>query len=211
MRKLWSNITTGLSENLHEQTDDKKETQTEDNSRERGVECQLRAAAQRCYSEDAEDPMVALPDHDIRQSGRVLEVQNRDLWLRPTDTSGHLPILMTIREDPFKNCRSRTSEKWKAKEDNVKEAKKQKIKSSDDEWNFADWQPSSWSWRQQKTWTSSSSSSWQQWSSGQTRERSDWQPSADWNSSDHRVPGSHRSDGSEESVPHLRGHLQVHP
>ena len=197
MRKLWSNITTGQSENLREQTDDKKEKQTEDNSRERGVECQLRAA-QRCYSEDAEDPMVALPDHDIRQSGRVLEVQNRDIWLRPTDMSWHLPILMTIREDSFKNYRSRTSEKWKAKEDNVKEAKKQKIKSSDDEWNYADWQPSSWSWRQQKTWTSSSSSSWQQWRSDQSRERSDWQPSADWSSSDHRVPGSHRSHGSEE-------------
>ena len=27
-------------------------------------------------------------------------------------------------------------------------------------------------------------SSWQQWSSDETRERSDWQPSADWSSSD---------------------------
>ena len=135
MRKLWSNIATGQSENLREQTDDKKRVkQTEDNSRERGVESQLRAAAQRGYPEDAEDPMVAPPDYDIRQSGRVLELQNSDLWLRPTDMSWHLPILMTIREEPFKNYRSKTSEKWKAKEDKIEEAKKQKIKKSDDEW-----------------------------------------------------------------------------
>ena len=33
--KLWSNVTTGQSEKLREQTDDKKGKQTEDNSRER--------------------------------------------------------------------------------------------------------------------------------------------------------------------------------
>ena len=79
MSKLWSSITTGQSENLREQTDDRKGKQTEDNSRERGVERQLRAAARQGYPEDAEDPMVAPPDYDIRQSGRVLELQNRDL------------------------------------------------------------------------------------------------------------------------------------
>ena len=79
--------------------------------------------------------MVAPPDYHIRQSGRVVELQNKDLWLRPTDMSWHFPILMTIREEPFKNHRSRTSEKWKAKEDKIEEAKKQKIKRSDDERN----------------------------------------------------------------------------
>ena len=54
---------------------------------------------------------------------------------------------MTIREEPFKNNRSKSSEKWKTKEDKIEEAKK-KIKRSDDEWNCADWQPSSWSWQQ---------------------------------------------------------------
>ena len=34
---------------------------------------------------------------------------------------------MTIREEPFKNYRSRTSEKWKAK---FEEAQKQKIKKT---------------------------------------------------------------------------------
>ena len=113
---------------MSEQTT-KREKQTGDNSRERGVESQLRAAAQRGYPENPEDPMVAPPDYDIRQSGTVLELQNRDLQLRPTDMSWHLPILMTIREEPFKNFRSRTSEKWRVKEDKIEEAKKQKIKA----------------------------------------------------------------------------------
>ena len=93
MRKHWSN--------LRAQTDDNEKKQTQDNSRLRGSESQLRAAAQRCYPnpEDAEDPMIAPPDYDVRQSGRVLELQNRDLWLRPTEMSWHFHILMTIREE----------------------------------------------------------------------------------------------------------------
>ena len=72
--------------------------------------------------------MLAPQDYDVRQSGRVLKLQNSDLWLRPTNLSWHFPILMTNREEPFKNYRSKTSEKWKAKEDKAEEAKKQKIK-----------------------------------------------------------------------------------
>ena len=45
--------------------------------------------------------MMAPPDYEIRQSGRVLELQNRDLWLRLTDMSLHFPILVIIREEPF--------------------------------------------------------------------------------------------------------------
>ena len=118
--------------------------------------------------------------------------------------SWHLPILITIREEPSKNYRSRTTEKWKAKE-----AKKQKI----NEWNHTDKQRSSWSWQQPMTWTSSSSSSWQQWSSDQKRARSDWQPSARTHrvsvlDGDYRVPDSRHSHGSEG--PHLRGPLHGH-
>ena len=54
-------------------------------SRERGVEGLLRAAAQRSYPipEDAEDPKMMAPSAcEIRQSGRVQELQIRDLWLR---------------------------------------------------------------------------------------------------------------------------------
>ena len=51
--------------------------------------------------------MVAPQDYDVRQSGILLELQNSDLWLRPTDLSWHFPIFMTTREEPFKNDCSR--------------------------------------------------------------------------------------------------------
>ena len=98
--------------------------------------------------------MMAPQDYEIRQSGRVLELQNRDLWFRPTDMSWHFLILMTIREELIQNFRSKTSEKWKAKEDKIEEVKK-KTKKGDDEWKDAKWQTSSWSLQQPMTWTSS--------------------------------------------------------
>ena len=107
---------------------------------------------------DATDAMAAPQDYEVRQSGRVMELQKSDLWLRPTDLSWHFPILMTIREEPFKNY---LSEKWKAK---FEEAKKQKIKKNDDGRRYANWQTSSWSWHQAMAWTSSS---WQHWSSNE--------------------------------------------
>ena len=57
--------------------------------------------------------MVTPPDYEIRQES--WELQFWDLWLRPTDMSWHIPFLMTMREEPFKNYRSK--EKWKAKEE----------------------------------------------------------------------------------------------
>ena len=131
--------------------------------------------------------------------------------------SRHIPILMTIREELFKNYRSRTSEKWKAKEDKIEEAKKQKIKRSDDEWSYDDWQQVSWSWQQPMTWISSPSTSWQQWSSDQRVSLliGNHQPIGAARTKrvigldgDHRVPGSRRSYGSEG--PHLRRHQQGH-
>ena len=58
-------------------------------------------------------------------------------WISRIGTSGYDQQTChgTIREELFKNYRSRTSEKWKAKEDKIEEAKKQKIKRIDDEWN----------------------------------------------------------------------------
>ena len=100
--------------------------------------------------------MMASQEYELRQSGRVLELQNRDLWLRPTDMPWHLPTLMTFREEPYENYRSSISEKWKPKEDKIEEVKK-KTKKGDGEWSFAEWQPSSWSWQQPMTWASSSS------------------------------------------------------
>ena len=174
MRKLWSN--------LRDQTMRRNRRKI---IRLRGSESQLRAAAQRSYlnPEDVEDPMIAPPDYDVRQSGRVLELQNRDLWSRPTELSWHFPILMTIREEPFKNCRSRSSAKLKTMEDKIEEVTKQKTKRSDDEWNHTEWQPSSWSWQQPMTCALSSSCAWPEWSVLEC---------------DCRVPGSRHSYGSEE-------------
>ena len=153
------------------------------------------------HPEDAEDPVIEPPDYDVRQSRRVLELQNRNFWLRPTDLSCDLPIIMTINQELFKNNRARSSSKLKIKEDKVEEAKKQKTKrSEEDECGLAEWQPSSWSWQQPMTWASSSSSSWQQRSSDQTRERSDWQSPADWDRSDQtRERSGLRSSGSWQS------------
>ena len=75
MRKLWSNLMPGLSMNLrepiqelNEQAADKNGKSTEDISRERGVEIQLRTAALRSFVEDATDPMVPPQVCDVRQS-----------------------------------------------------------------------------------------------------------------------------------------------
>ena len=195
---------------LRERTNYPRRKRTEEISRERRIRAQLRATAQPAHrdQEDATDPMVAPQDYDVHQSVRVLELQNSDPWLRPTDRSSHFPILMTIREEPFKNNRSRTSEKWKAK---FEEAKKQKIKKNDDGRSNANWQKSSWSWHQPMTWTSSS---WQHWCSKKKRKHSDWKTSAGWSSPDwtrernHQVPGSHRSHDRDEWVLHLWKHFQ---
>ena len=50
---------------------------------------------------------------------------------------------MTIREESFKNNRSRTDEKWKAKENKAEEFKKQKMQKNDDGQSYANWQTSS--------------------------------------------------------------------
>ena len=119
--------------------------------------------------------MIAPQDYDVRQSGRGLELQNRDLWIRPTDLPWHFPIFVTIREMPFKNYRARSPAELKVREDKIEEAKKQKIpKGCDEEWNSTRWKSSSWTWT-----TSYSSSTWQEWSSDETRERSDWQKPAE--------------------------------
>ena len=92
MRKLWRNLKPNHVVNFREICASEQTSQSEEEEqkrfRERGIEAQLRAAAQRAHrdQEDATDPMVAPQDHhDVHQSVRVLELQNSDLWLRPTD------------------------------------------------------------------------------------------------------------------------------
>ena len=88
--------------------------------------------------------MIAPQDYDIRQSGRVLELQHKDLWIRPIDLSWHFPILVTIRELLFKNYRGRSPAMWKARADKIVEAMKQKPPTNEDqEWNSGRWKSSS--------------------------------------------------------------------
>ena len=64
-----------------------------------GIECQLTATAQRMFHVD--NSTIAPQDHDVRQSGRVLEFQNRDRWIQATDRSWHFLIIVTLREELF--------------------------------------------------------------------------------------------------------------
>ena len=50
----------------------------------KSIEVLLRETARKSYPdpENVNNPMIAPQDYDVRQSGRVLELQNRDLWIR---------------------------------------------------------------------------------------------------------------------------------
>ena len=103
---------------------------------QQGIEVLLRKTARKDYTvlENVDNPMIAPQDYDVRQSGRVLELHIRDLWIRPTDLSWHFPILGTIRELPFKTYRRRALAKLEAKD----EAKKQKTqKHNKEDWDTA--------------------------------------------------------------------------
>ena len=93
--------------------------------------------------ENVDNPMIPPQDYDVRQSGRVLELQNRNLWIQPTDLSWHFPILVTIREMPFKNYLGKSSEKLKAREEKIEEVKK-KTKRGENEGSDTELKPSSW-------------------------------------------------------------------
>ena len=68
----------------------------------------LRETARKSYPENVDNPMTASRDYEVRQSARDLERQNKDLWVLPIDLLWHFPILVTIREFPFKNYRGRS-------------------------------------------------------------------------------------------------------
>ena len=52
-----------------------------------------------------EDTLLAPKDFHVNQAVRVLELKNEDLWIKSSDTSWHLPLLVTRRELPCKNWR----------------------------------------------------------------------------------------------------------
>ena len=77
MRKLCSNTCESTYSNQKEQA--------EDSSYSKSIDVILRETARKNYPENVDSPMIAPRDHEVRQSGRVLELQNKDLWIRPTD------------------------------------------------------------------------------------------------------------------------------
>ena len=74
----------------------------------------MRRTAQKGYPdpENVDNPIIAPQDYDVRQSGRVLELQNRDLWIRPTDLSWHF-LIVTIPEFLFRITVENHSRSWK--------------------------------------------------------------------------------------------------
>ena len=107
---------------------------TEVRLEDHGMDHELLSRGQ--VGKDGRTAYFRLYGRNVRQSGRFLELQNRDIWIRPADLCWQITIIMTIREEPFKNYRSRPSARLKTMEDKIEEAKKQEKKRSDDEWNY---------------------------------------------------------------------------
>ena len=79
MRQLWSNT--------RECKQSKDKEQAEDSCYPKGIEVMLRETARKSWPENVNTPMIAARDYAVRYSGQVLEFQNKDLWIRPTDLS----------------------------------------------------------------------------------------------------------------------------
>ena len=131
MRKLWSNT--------RKRTQSKEMDQAEESTYPKGIEVMLRETAWKSYPENVDYPMIAPRDYEVRQSGRVLELQNKDPWIRPTYLSWHFPILGTICELPFKNYRGRSIANLEARYEAQKQ-KTQKNKKSDQTHRDTSWQ-----------------------------------------------------------------------
>ena len=177
MRKPWSNLMSGLSMNLREQiaepleqTADKREKYRRHFARARGWN-------------PAEDGGGAGFDRGrYRSNGGTSR-----FWRSPIreshGTPKHWSMVATNRSIMALSYPHDHS--WGTVQElsfkNIEEAKMQMLKKNDGGRSYANLQTSSWSWHQPMTWTSSS---WQLWSSNETRERSDWKTSSDWSSSD---------------------------
>ena len=98
--------------------------QAEDSFYPKGIEVMLRETIRKSHPENVDNPMIAHQDYEVRQSGRVLELQNKDLWIRPTDLCWHFPIFVTFRKVPVKHYRGRSIAILEARD----EAKKHKTR-----------------------------------------------------------------------------------
>ena len=76
-----------LEQHMCERTQSNKKEQAENSSYLKSIEVMLGETARKRYPENVDNPLIAPRDYEVRQSGRVLELQNKDLWIRPTDLS----------------------------------------------------------------------------------------------------------------------------
>ena len=126
MRRPWSNT--------RERMQSKEKEQAEDSSYPKGIEVMLRETARKNYPDpdNVDNSMIAPQDYDVHQSGRVLEHQNKDLWIRLTDLSIHFPILVATRKLPFKKLpwkiTCEAENQWQSQE--AKDSEKRKVRSN---------------------------------------------------------------------------------
>ena len=86
---------TKLRSNTRECTQSNEMEQIEGSSYPKGFEVMLRETARKSFPdrENIHNPLTAPQDYEVRQSGRVLELQNRELWIRPQVYPGTLLVL----------------------------------------------------------------------------------------------------------------------
>ena len=112
MRKLWSNTRVRRV---------RKKEQAEDSSYPKVIEVMLRETVRKSYPKNVDNPTTASRDCDVRQSARDLELQNEDLWIRPTDLLWHFPILLIVyRGRSIVNLESRDEAKKQKTQENKK-------------------------------------------------------------------------------------------
>ena len=70
-----------LWRNTRERMQIKEKEQAEESSYLKCIEVVLRETARKSYPENVDNPMMTPSDYEVRQSGRVMELQNTDLWI----------------------------------------------------------------------------------------------------------------------------------
>ena len=111
IRKLWSNTC--------ERTQSFEKEQAEDSSKPKSIVVVLRKTAEKL----SRDRRQSHGCTTRLWSPSVWTVQNKDIWIGPTNLSRHYRIVVINRTLPFENCRERSSAGWGARD----EAKKHKI------------------------------------------------------------------------------------
>ena len=77
--------------------------------------------------ENVDNPMIVSEDYDVRQSGRFLELQSRDLCIRSTDLSWHFPILMTIYECPSEITVEGYPRRWRSERTRSRKSRSRRL------------------------------------------------------------------------------------